>query len=209
MTESDHLTQGLATSSEPNDPVDPVDLPQREPQATEITETPWACIPIEIWHTIGECLPWPQALLLSNSCTLLVPLRHALDQRLQHLLTPNRVAEGILRYRIEEGSKHLKALITKDGRRNSRALSKEVEKGMGIIAQWWKYEPPGIEGYRQPQHIRHSDLGYAVLRSVRSGLRRYWRFRAITRLSGASPLEKAYRELLMQWGEEMLAERKR
>ena len=136
-----------------------------------------------------------------------MPLRHALDLRLQHLLMPNRIAEGILRHRIQVGSRHLKMLITKDNRRNSRALSQEVEKGMGIIPQWWKYEPPAEEGYRQPQHILHSELGYAVLRSVRSGLRRYWRFRAIARMSGEAPLEKAYRELLMQWGEEMLAER--
>ena len=93
-------------------------------------------IPLEIWLAIGECLPWSQVLLLSNSCTPLVPLRHALDLRLQHLLMPNRIAEGILKYRIQVGSKHIKALITKDNKRNSRALRQEVEKGMGIFPQW-------------------------------------------------------------------------
>ena len=63
------------------------------------------------------------------------------------------------------------------------------------------------EGYRQPQHIRHSDLGYAVLRSMRSGLRRYWRFRAVARFSGGEiPLEKAYREALKEEAEDMLRE---
>ena len=126
--------------------------------------------------------------------------------RLQHLLMPDRVAEGILRHRIHGGSKHIKALITRDGKRNSRALRQEVEKGMGIFAQWWKYEPPAEEGYRQPQHIRHSDLGCAVLRSMRSGLRRYWRFRAITRMSGETPLKKSYREALKEEAEGMFGE---
>ena len=96
-----------------------------------------------------------------------MPLRHALDLRLQHLLMPDQVAKGILRYRKHMGSKHIKALITKDGKRNSRALGLEVDKGMDIFRQWWVYEPPAEEGYRQPQHLRHSDLGYAVLRSAR------------------------------------------
>ena len=50
-------------------------------------------------------------------------------------------------------------------------------------------------------------MRYAVLRSMRSGLRRYWRFRAIARLSGESPLEKAYRERLIERAEDMLLER--
>ena len=127
-------------------------------------------------------------LLLANSCSFLMPLRHALGLKLQHLLMPDRVAEGMLRYRIHEGSRHIQALITRDGKRNSRALRQETEKGMDIFRQWWVYEPPAVEGYRQPQHRRHSDLGYAVLCSMRSGLRRYWRFRAVARFSGETLL---------------------
>ena len=157
-------------------------------------------IPLEIWLAIGECLSWPQVLLLANSCTLLVPLRHALDLRLQHLLMPDRVAEGMLNHRMQVGSKYIQKLITKDNKRNSRALQQEVEKGMGIIPQWWKYEPPAEEKYRQPQHVRHSELGYAVLRSARSGLR-------ILALQGIAGLEKAYRERLIERAEDMLVER--
>ena len=77
---------------------------------------------------------------------------------------------------------------------------------MDIFSQWWKYEPSAEEGYRQPPHMRHSDLGYAVLRSMRSGLKRYWRFRAITRMPGETPLEKSYREALKEEAEGMLRE---
>ena len=101
-------------------------------------------IPVEIWQAIAELLTWPQVLLLANSCVFLVPLRHALDLRLQHLLMPDQVAKGMLRYRKHMGSKHIKALITKDGKRNSRALGLEVDKGMDIFRQWWVYEPPAV-----------------------------------------------------------------
>ena len=162
-------------------------------------------IPIEIWHTIAERLTWPQVLLLANSCLFLVPLRHALDLKLQYMLTPDYVARGILMYRISEGSRHIKMLITKDGRRNNVALRKEVEIGLEVFKQWWVYEPHernAGKGDRQPQTTRHSDLGYAVLRAMRSGIRRYWRFRAIARQR--IPLEGSYRQVLKEQAEDML-----
>jgi hypothetical protein len=161
-------------------------------------------IPIEIWHTIAERLTWPQVLLLANSCLFLVPLRHALDLKLQYMLTPDYVASGILMYRIRQGSRHIKMLITKDDRRNSVALRKEVEKGLDVFKQWWVYEPHernAGKGDRQPPTTRHSDLGYAVLRGMRSGIRRYWRFRAITRQR--IPLEASYRSVLQEQAEDM------
>ena len=96
-------------------------------------------------------------------------------------------------------------LITKDGRRNSVALRKEVEKGLDVFKQWWIYEPHernAGKGDRQSQNTRHSDLGYAVLRAMRSGIRRYWRFRAIARQR--IPLEGSYRQVLKEQAEDIL-----
>ena len=115
-----------------------------------------------------------------------MPIRHALDKRLKHLLMPDQVARRMLRYRKQMGSTHIKALITKNGKKNSRALDLEVDKGLDIFRQWWVNEPPAEEGYRQPQHLRHSDLVYAVLRSARYGFTRYWRYRAVARISGTT-----------------------
>ena len=89
----------------------------------------------------------------------------------------------------------MKKLITNDNKRNSGALQQEIDKGMGIIPQWWYGEPPTEEKYRQPQHVRHSELGYAVLRTARSGR------------MGIPGLAKAYRKRLIERAEDTLAER--
>jgi hypothetical protein len=106
----------------------------------------------------------------------------------------------MLSYRIDEGSKYIQKLITRDGKRNRRALNQETVKGMDLFRQWWMGEPPAVEGWRQ--HRRHSDLGYAVLCTMRVGSRRYWRYRAVARLSDDTPIEKAYRQVLKREAEE-------
>ena len=164
-------------------------------------------MPIEIWLAIADKLKWPQVLLLSNTCRHLTPLRQALEVKLQHLRMPDRIAEGMLSYRIDEGSRYIQRLITRDGKRNRRALNQETEKGMDLFRQWWMGEPPAVEGWRQPQHRRHSDLGYAVLCTLRAGFRRYWRFRAVARMHGnGTPTEIAYRQILKREAEERLQE---
>ena len=52
--------------------------------------------------------------------------------------------------------------------------------------------------HRQTEDTRQTDLGYAVLRARKGGLRRYWRFRAVTR---DSVVEMAYRSALIQEAE--------
>ena len=93
-------------------------------------------VPIEMWLIVSDLLNWPQAILLANTCRSLAPLRRALSTKLQHLRMPDRVAEGILAYRKQQGSKHLQGLIMADGRRNSVARNKEVEAGLKIFGQW-------------------------------------------------------------------------
>ena len=71
---------------------------------------------------------------LANSCAFLIPLRHLLDMWQKHLLEPEKVASGMLEFRKQEaGSTHIAKLITKDKRENSRALTKELEAGIGHI----------------------------------------------------------------------------
>lgn len=162
-------------------------------------------VPTEIWLTISDNLKWPQAILLSNTCRSLAPLRQALSAKLQHLRMPDRVAEGILSYRKQKGSRHIKGLIMADGRRNTRARNQEVEVGLGIFAQWWRGEPPAEEKWREPQHERHSDLGYAAMCSRNEGTSKYWRARAVSRLSGGTPpLEAAYKAILTREANEIL-----
>ena len=101
----------------------------------------------------------------------------------EHLLAPEHIASGMLKYRKQERSRFIPKLITKDRKKNNRALESEVDAGLDIFRQWWQYEPyedrpPGAQ-HRQTETTRHSDLGYAVMRGRNSGLRRYWRFRAI------------------------------
>jgi hypothetical protein len=161
-------------------------------------------VPIEMWLIISDLLNWPQAILLANACHSLAPLRRALSTKLQHLRMPELVAEGILAYRKQQGSRHIKGLIMADGRRNTVARNKEVEAGLGIFGQWWKGEPPAEEKWREPQHNRHSDLGYAAMCSRSEGTSKYWRARAVSRLSGGTPpLEAAYKEILTREANEM------
>ena len=141
---------------------------------------------------------------LANCCVDLVPLRHALDARLKHFLEPaGHIARGILRYRKKEGSRYIPKLIMKDGRKNKEALKKEVSAGLSTFRQWWLYEPFEHKRFesqhRQTEDTRQTDLGCAVLRARKGGLRRYWRFRAITR---DSDIEVAYRRALIQEAEE-------
>ena len=165
-------------------------------------------LPIEIWNTIAmDHLSWPQTLQLANTCAFLIPVRHSLDLRQKHLLAPEHVASGILRYRKQEHSRFIPKLITKDRKKNNRALASEVDAGLDIFRQWWQYKPyedrpPGAQ-HRQTETTRHSDLGYAVMRGRNSGLRKYWRFRAIVR---DSPLKTAYRNILIQEAESTLDE---
>ena len=112
----------------------------------------------------------------------------------------------MLRHWKQERSKFIPKLITKDHKKNNRALQSEIAAGLDIFKQWWQYEPyeqkpPGRQ-HRQTEATRQSDLGYAVLRGREHGLRRYWRFRAIVR---GSPLENAYRNVLIQEAESTLA----
>ena len=142
-------------------------------------------------------------LKLANSCVDSVPLRHALDAKLQHLQEPEHIARGLLRYRIQQGSKHIPRLIMKDGKKNNEALRKEVTAGLDTFRQWWVYKPfehkRSESQHRQTEETRHTDLVYAVLRTRKGGLRRYWRFRAIIR---DSAIEVAYRRALIQEAEE-------
>jgi hypothetical protein len=162
-------------------------------------------VPTEIWLVISDKLKWPQAILLSHTCRHFTPLRQALDAKLQHLRMPDLVAEGILSYRKQKGSKHIKGLIMADGRRNTRARNMEVEAGLDIFGQWWRSEPPAAEAWREPQHQRHSDLGYAVMCARNDGTTRYWRARAVSRLSGGTPpLEAAYKAILTREANEIL-----
>ena len=94
---------------------------------------------------------------LANSCTGLVPIRHALDIRQQHLLAPDRVAIIILRHRKREGSKFIPKLRMRDGRPNHLALKSELAAGIYMHIQWWIHLPS--------EDRRQSDLGYAALRS--------------------------------------------
>lgn len=112
----------------------------------------------------------------------------------------------MLEFRKQEGSTCITKLITKDRKKNNRALANELDAGLGIFRQWWQYEPyvvgpPGAR-HRQTPTTRHSDLGYAVMRGRNSGLRRYWRFRAIVR---DYPLKTAYRDALIQEAQSMLS----
>ena len=96
----------------------------------------------------------------------------------------------------------------KDGRKNERAMTNELETGLDVFRQWWTYEPyeprtPGRQ-HRQPPAARHSGLGYAVMRSHKLGLRRYWRFRAVTR---SSAIKAAYLDALVQESQAMLVAR--
>jgi hypothetical protein len=162
-------------------------------------------LPEEVWTIVIDQLKWPQAILLCHTSRSFAPLRQALDAKLQHLRMPDRVAEGILNYRKQKGSRHIKGLIMADGRRNSRARNQEVEKGLGIFAQWWRNEPPAPEGWREPQHERHSDLGYAAMCSRGEGMSKYWRAKAVSRLSGGTPpLEAAYKAILTREANEIL-----
>ena len=140
---------------------------------------------------------------LANCCVDLVPLRHALDAKLQHLLEPEHIARGLLRYRKKEGSQYIPKLIMKDGRKNREALKKEVSAGLDTFRQWWLYESfehkRSESQHRQTEDTQQTDLGYAVLRARKGGLRRYWHFRAITRDSN---IEVAYRGALIQEAEE-------
>ena len=92
-----------------------------------------------------------------------------------------------------------------DGRKNQRAMTNELEAGLDIFRQWWAYEAyaPRTLGrqHRQPPAARHSELGYAVIRSYTHGLRRYWRFRALTSNSSIKP---AYLDALIQEARRML-----
>jgi hypothetical protein len=157
-----------------------------------------------MWLIVSDLLNWPQAILLANTCRSLAPLRRALSTKLQHLRMPDLVAEGILAYRKQQGSKHIKGLIMADGRRNTVARNKEVEAGLKIFGQWWKGEPPAEERWREPQRSRHSDLGYAAMCSRSEGTSKYWRARAVSRLSGGTPpLQTAYKEILTREANEM------
>ena len=163
-------------------------------------------LPTEIWHIIAQHLPWQHALHLSNSCTFLDFLRHALDIQLSSLLTPEKIASGLLAHRKQERSKHIAKLIMKDGMKNERAMTLELEAGLDVFRQWWAYEPydrtPGRQ-HRQSPATRHSELGYAVMRSHKLGLRRYWRFRKVTR---SSAIKAAYLDALVQESQAMLVD---
>ena len=87
-------------------------------------------------------------------------------------------------------------------------MTNELEAGLDVFTQWWIYEPhkprtPGRQ-HRQPPATRHSELGYAVMRSHKLGLGRYWRFRAVTRNSS---IKAAYLDALIQEALRMLAAR--
>ena len=167
--------------------------------STRPVRTPSTCdpfgIPIDLWKTIAiEHLSWQQTMQLANSCAFLIPLRHSLDLRQEHLLAPGRVASGMLTYRQQERSKFIPRLITRDRKKNNRALQSEVDAGLDIFRQWWQYEPyedrpPGMQ-HKQTETTRHSDLGYAVLRGRDSGLRRYWRLRVIVRDSDLTTADR-------------------
>ena len=155
---------------------------------------------------IVQHLPWHRTLHLSNSCTFLVFLRHALDIRLSSLLVPEKIASGMLAHRKQERSRHIAGLIMQDGRKNQRAMTNELDAGLDIFRQWWTYEPyeprtPGRQ-HRQPPDARHSRLGYAVMRSYPIGLRRYWRIRE---LASGSSIRAAYLDTLIQEARLMLA----
>ena len=83
------------------------------------------------------------------------------------------------------------------------ALKKEISAGLDTFKQWGLYEPfeqKQLESqHRQTEDTRQTDLGYAVLRARKGGLRRYWRFRAVTR---DPDIEVAYRRALIQEAEE-------
>ena len=155
---------------------------------------------------IAQHLPWHRTLHLSNSCISLVFLRHALDIRLNPLLEPERIASGILAYRKQQRSKYIAGLIMQDGRKHMRAMTNELDAGLDIFRQWWTYEPyeprtPGRQ-HRQPPDVRHSELGYAVMRSYPIGLKRYWRIRE---LASGSSIRAAYLDTLIQEARLMLA----
>ena len=161
-------------------------------------------VPVEMWSIISDLLKWPQAILLANTCRSLAPLRLALSKKLEHLRMPDVVAEGILAYRKQLGSKHLKGLIMADGRRNTVARNRELEAGLAIFGQWWRGEPPSPERWREPQNQRHSHLGYAAMCSRSEGTTRYWRAKAVSRASGGTPpLHTAYYDILTREAEEM------
>ena len=161
-------------------------------------------VPIEMWLTISDLLRWPQAILLANTCRSLEPLRRALSTKFQYLRMPDRVAEGLLAYRKRLGSPHLEGLVMSDGRRNTTARNRELEAGLRVIPQWWRGEPPAPENWREPQHNRHSELGYAAMCSQHEGTSRYWRASAVSRASGGTPpLNTAYKEILTREANEM------
>ena len=120
---------------------------------------------------------------------------------------PEKIASsGMLAHRKQQRSKHIAGLIMQDGRKNQRAMTNELEAGLDIFTLWWTHEPhePRTLGrqHRQPSAARHSELGYAVMRSYKHGLRRYWRFRALT---SNSSIKAAYLDALIQETRRMLA----
>jgi hypothetical protein len=161
-------------------------------------------VPIEMWLTICDLLNWNHAIQLANTCCSLRPLRRELSTKYQHLRMPHRVAEGLLAYRKQQDSRHLKMLIMDGGGRNTTARNKELEAGLKVMVQWWRGEPPAPEGWREPQHNRHSDLGYAAMCTQHEGASRYWRAAAVTKASGhKTPLHRAYQDILTREANEM------
>jgi hypothetical protein len=140
---------------------DPPSRPGHRGLTSDLTpQGPPPGFPLDAWHKIADHLSWWQVLKLANSCVDFVPLRHALDAELQHLQEPEHIACGLLRYRIQQGSKHIPRLIMNYGKKNNEALRKEVTARLDTFRQWWVYEPfenkRSERQHRQTEETRHA-----------------------------------------------------